>query len=526
MNERILVVDDHSTSRLKLSAAVRHLGFDVDTAEEGAAAISLLRERSADAVLLDIVMPVMDGFEVLATLKADPELSHIPVIVVSSKEDDTASVVRAIELGAEDFLPKNFDPVILKARLSSSLERKRNRDREREFRKHVDQLTSAAETLESGLFRPERLTIDNVAERDDALGHLARVFKGMADEIYRRELRYRKNIRALRGSLLVIAVGATWGLVAPLSRMAAGLDSQPLTLAVWVNLIGAFLCIAVSALRRKIIRPDARLLLFCLWWGILVGVLQQLAVFWVTGYVQATTVSLIVTLEGFMVFTVAAVLRLERASLRRLAGLALGLIGAVFVILSRDSLASGDTWFWLLIAASIPFLFAVEDIFLSSRRPSNADIVYSTGIMLAISCLITLVMAYAGGVSVLMDGVSLKLGIVIFLIAATSALATVLAFYLATVAGAVFASQAAYTVSIAGIVWSMLLLDESMSPLGWGALGLMLLGLYFVEPQSSSEDYEFRLPFGEPKKPLSSRNQDIEREVERDATRVTSKEEE
>jgi len=497
MADRVLVVDDHATSRMKLSVAVRKLGFEVETAEEGAEAIRLLRDQPVDAILLDIVMPVMDGFEVLAALKADADLSDIPVIVVSAMEDHTASVVRAIELGAEDFLPKDFDPVILRARLSSSLEKKHNRDRERAFRRHVDQLTQAAEELETGLFQPERLKIDEVADRADNLGRLARVFKGMAEEIYRRELKLRKNVRALRGSLLVLAVGASWGLLAPLSRMAAGLESQPLALAIWVNLLGAVLCLAASAARGTFVLPGMALLRFCLWWGIIVGVLQQLAVFWVTEHVQATTVSLIVTLEGFMVFAVAAALRLEKATMKRLVGLVFGLAGAALVILSRESLASGDTWFWLLVAASVPLLFAVEDIFLSSRRPEGADIVHSTGIMAAISCAITLLMALGSGAPVLIEGITADLGVIVVLIAIASALATVLAFYLATIAGAVFASQAAYAIAISGIVWSMLLLDESMSPLAWGALAFMLLGLYFVEPQSSSEDYEFRLPFGD-----------------------------
>jgi DNA-binding response OmpR family regulator/drug/metabolite transporter (DMT)-like permease len=493
----VLVVDDHATSRKKLSVAVRKLGFEVEAAEEGAAAIQLLRDRPVDAILLDIVMPVMDGFEVLAALKTDADLSDIPVIVVSAMEDDTASVVRAIELGAEDFLPKDFDPVILRARLSSSLEKKHNRDREREFRRHVDQLTSAAEELETGLFQPERLKIENVADRTDNLGRLARVFKGMAEEIYRRELKLRKNVRALRGSLLVLAVGASWGLLAPLSRMAASLDSQPLALAIWVNLIIAALCLASSAIRGKFHVPDLALLRFCLWWGILVGVLQQLALFWVTAHVQATTVSLIVTLEGFMVFAVAAALRLERATMKRMIGLAFGLVGSALVILSRESLASGDTWFWLLVAASVPFLFAVEDIFLASRRPDGTDIIHSTGIMAAISCVITLVVALLAGAPVRIEGITADLAAIVFLIAVASALGTVLSFSVATIAGAVFASQAAYAIAIAGIIWSMLLLDESMSPLAWGALAFMMLGLYFVEPQSSAEDYEFRLPFGD-----------------------------
>ena len=218
---RILVVDDNATNRLKMTAALRHLGYKAQAAAGGREALEALRAGSFDAVLLDIVMPEMDGFAVLRALKDDDVLRDVPVIVVSSLDDDLASVVRAIELGAEDFLPKDFDPVILNARLGASLEKKRWRDQEREFRRLVERLTHAAEALESGAFRPDRLAVDDVAARDDPLGRLARVFKGMAEEIYARERRMRRNLRTLRGSLLVLAVGATWGLVVPLSRMAS-----------------------------------------------------------------------------------------------------------------------------------------------------------------------------------------------------------------------------------------------------------------------------------------------------------------
>ena len=382
--ESVLVVDDHRTNRLKMAAAVRNLGYVAEVASGGQEALDILRARSCDAVLLDIVMPGMDGFDVLRALKEDEALRDVPVIVVSALDDDTASVVRAIELGAEDFLPKDFDPVILRARLGASLQKKRFRDQEREFRRLVGKLTEAAATLESGSFRPERLAIDDVAGRDDPLGRLARVFKSMAEEIYERERRLRRNVRTARGSLLVLAVGASWGILAPLSRMASGLESDPLGLAVWVNLIGAVICLGVAAARNRLPKLTWPVLRFSLFGGILTGVLEKLLLFWVTGHVQATTVSLMVTLEGFMVFAVAAAMGLEKASLRRLGGLLLGLVGAVLVILTRESLVGGDGLFWLLMALGLPLLFTVEDI-LAVRRPEGMDATAATGLMMLVS---------------------------------------------------------------------------------------------------------------------------------------------
>ena len=120
---RVLVVDDNRINRTKMRMAVEHLGYSAETANNGAKALELLRAQAFDAVLLDIVMPEVDGFDVLAIIKDDPSLRDIPVVVISALDDETESVVRAISLGAEDFLPKSFDPVLLKARLGASVRR-------------------------------------------------------------------------------------------------------------------------------------------------------------------------------------------------------------------------------------------------------------------------------------------------------------------------------------------------------------------------------------------------------------------
>ena len=123
----ILVVDDHPTNRLRLSMAVKQLGYGVATASNGREALERLRTDPCDLVLLDMLMPEMDGYEVLRCMQQSPELRRIPVIVISSV-DEMDSVVTCIELGAEDYLPKAFDPVLLRARVNASLEKKRLRD--------------------------------------------------------------------------------------------------------------------------------------------------------------------------------------------------------------------------------------------------------------------------------------------------------------------------------------------------------------------------------------------------------------
>lgn len=131
-NGHVLVVDDNRMNRLKLSHSLEQQGYTVALAENGRQALQMLLEEPFDVVLLDIIMPEMDGYEVLAHLKADAGLRNIPVIVISAL-DELDSAVRCIEMGAEDYLPKPFNPVFLKARLDASLRRKKLRDLEQAY---------------------------------------------------------------------------------------------------------------------------------------------------------------------------------------------------------------------------------------------------------------------------------------------------------------------------------------------------------------------------------------------------------
>jgi signal transduction histidine kinase len=125
----LLVVDDDAANREVLSRRLERQGHDVRTASSGRDAVRILGEAAFDLVLLDIMMPEMDGYEVLGCIKADSRLQNIPVIMISAL-NELQSVVRCIEAGAEDYLTKPFNATLLKARIGASLEKKRGRDRE------------------------------------------------------------------------------------------------------------------------------------------------------------------------------------------------------------------------------------------------------------------------------------------------------------------------------------------------------------------------------------------------------------
>jgi len=145
-NGHILVVDDLRTNRLKLSLGLKQQGHIVAEAENGRQALDMLHAESFDLVLLDIMMPEMDGYEVLERMKKDDGLRDIPVIVISA-QDELESVVRGIELGAEDYLPKSFDPVLLRARIDACLEKKRLRDMEQAYVREIQLEREKSERL-------------------------------------------------------------------------------------------------------------------------------------------------------------------------------------------------------------------------------------------------------------------------------------------------------------------------------------------------------------------------------------------
>src|SRR5262249_17826522 len=124
---RLLLVDDNRVNRLLLARQLSQLGHQADVAENGRLALEMLHQQTYDLLLLAREMREMDGFEGLPRLKADPELRDLPVIVTSALEG-LDNVVRCIELGAEDYLSKPVNPVLLKARIGASLEKKRLRD--------------------------------------------------------------------------------------------------------------------------------------------------------------------------------------------------------------------------------------------------------------------------------------------------------------------------------------------------------------------------------------------------------------
>ena len=135
----LLVVDDNEDNLYTLTQRLRREGYtNVGTARDGRQALELLRARPFDLVLLDVMMPEVNGYQVLEALKADDGLRSIPVIMISAV-DELESVIRCVELGAADYLPKPFNPVLLRARIGACLEKKRLHDRLLEWSRTLEE---------------------------------------------------------------------------------------------------------------------------------------------------------------------------------------------------------------------------------------------------------------------------------------------------------------------------------------------------------------------------------------------------
>jgi sigma-B regulation protein RsbU (phosphoserine phosphatase) len=165
----LLVVDDNEANRDMLSRRLQKEGFKVTLANDGREVLQRLRHETYDLVLLDIMMPEVDGYTTLQIIKADARIRHIPVIMISAL-DEMEAVVRCIEAGAEDYLPKPFDPTLLHARIGACLEKKYLRDQEQkthaalvESQKHLaTELSEAAQYVRSLLPQP----LDNELKSD------------------------------------------------------------------------------------------------------------------------------------------------------------------------------------------------------------------------------------------------------------------------------------------------------------------------------------------------------------------------
>lgn len=319
----------------------------------------------------------------------------------------------------------------------------------------------------------------------------------MAAEIYEREVRSRHTIQRLQGSFLVIAVGIIWGLTLSLARMASGMG---LGLALWVNIVASVFCLAIAAWRGGIVRLDRRMLMFVFYWACIAGIMQRLVTMIVAENVEAAMPSLIVTIQGFMVFSFAAFFKIEKAMPRRLVGLTVGLCGVAGVMWSQSNGLEEGRIGWLAAALLLPLAFSIEGLLVAARRPKSLDIFYAVGLMMGLPAIFLAPVAVLVGEAGLSVSEPYALAALIGLMGITGAASLLLCFRLIATAGPVFASQSAYAMTLVGIFWGMILLDEDLSFSAWIGVAVILFDLYLVEPQRQQQKVVLNRKFAAPTK--------------------------
>ncbi len=180
--DSVLVVDDDRTIRTMLVQRLIKGGIATEQAEDGITALDMLKAKPFDVVVLDILMPRMNGYDVLENIKSDSSLQRTAVIMMSTLSE-MDGVIRCLEAGAEDYLPKPLDYLLLLSRVNAILLRKRFAQLKNEYEEHVSSLLRAASAIEDGTFHPEAL--EEIASRPDALGQLAQEFQHIAELVVR-----------------------------------------------------------------------------------------------------------------------------------------------------------------------------------------------------------------------------------------------------------------------------------------------------------------------------------------------------
>ena len=475
---RILVVDDQATQRFKLKAAVQQLGFTSDEAENGPHALQMMKNTHYALVLLDILMPDMDGFEVMSFMKRDRRLRDIPVIVISALEGEMGSVVHAIEMGAEDFLPKQFDQVLLAARLDSALESRRARDREREQQIHVEKLTQAAAIVESQIVNPDVLQLQDTSARSDDIGKLSRVFVQMTRRIHSREAQLYKQIRMARTGSLLIGIGLVGGSCAALAKEAVQQQPHPLGIVLWVNLFCACICLPIAAHRQSIRRPSAVMLRSILLLGVFT-LLVEVPILWAAQTLPAAIIVLIMAIESLLLIVLLLVTRAEHASLSRIVRVLWGIAAIVIAIVGARSEFSAEQMTAAAVLTVAPLAVVMRTFYWqkSTHQPHDTFLLVGSS-ALAAALLIAPLAMYLG------DLVSLvtvpdnndRLILVIALLTVVTAGTTAMRITLNRLSGPLLSARASLVIMMAGLIWSYVLHRDLLPDWGWLCCVLLMLG--------------------------------------------------
>jgi drug/metabolite transporter (DMT)-like permease len=286
---------------------------------------------------------------------------------------------------------------------------------------------------------------------------------------------------------LLMVCGIMWGALPSLSKLAGEAHSTPFGLALLVNAVGALVLVSYGMMRGALRWPTREETRFYFMWAVLYSLLNQVLIYWLSSKAPASYVSIVTVLEGFAVFIGAALLGIERATLRRSIGLLIGLVGVGALLLPQMGQERGGGLLMFIVSLAVPLTYALETVFIAARRPSDVSPMTCVTFVMMASVLMLFPLDFMfGEMSALSSDVVAYVPHVL-LISAATVIANVCFFALIKSGGAVCASQSCYIITLAGIGWSALLNGEAITLSLLAALALVLIGLKVVGKISNCE---------------------------------------
>ncbi|MEM7222137.1 MAG: DMT family transporter [Pseudomonadota bacterium] len=286
---------------------------------------------------------------------------------------------------------------------------------------------------------------------------------------------------------LLLVMGAAWGATLSLAKIAVAEGGHPIGLAQWVTTCSGLFLLLAATLSGRLSRPNRQVARFSAVCGLVGSVLPALAMFAAAKHLAAGVLAISLATMPLMTYGLSVLLRVERAQRRRLLGVLLGLAAVALMVAPETSLPQAGLAPWVLLALTGSFGYACENLFIALRRPPGLDgLMLACGRQIAAALMLTPV-ALGLGVSVPLVAPWGALQWSVSAMAALTAVAFTCFLHVIRTAGPVFASQTAYIITIAGVLWGMALFGERHSPWIWAALALMLAGLSLVRPRAGRD---------------------------------------
>lgn len=294
---------------------------------------------------------------------------------------------------------------------------------------------------------------------------------------------FEKPFDQLKAWAILIVIGLIWGSTFSLAKIGAEGGGHPIGIAFWQTIIGASVLSFLVLIRRQKIPFTPRHILFYVVCGLSGTVIPNSLFYYAAPHISPGVLSITVTTVPMMTFVVAALLRIEAAQLRRVIGVCLGMGAVALLVGPETSLPDPAMIPWIFVGLVAAACYTVENLVVATKMPVGiSPLVVATGMYISSAIIFTPVVFSGGTFHEILWPLS-KPDLAIVVMSGISVLAYASYVYLITKAGAVFASQTAYVVTFSGVIWGIIIFDDSHSIWIWGSLALMLVALALVTPK-------------------------------------------